>query len=88
MFLNKLKIVFVVALSLGSAALFADTVKCPQPAGEYTQLEQVLNQFVLNNGNPNWGDWCYEHINPEDEDLCLAELEQWNRWLECAGMGN
>ncbi len=60
--------------------------KCNPPAGEFTSLETVLNQFVLNNGNPNWGDWCFEgeasQVTP-----CYNELDQWDSWLNCTIVG-
>ena len=57
--------------------------KCSRPVGLYTGLEVVLDQFVFKNGNPNWGDWCYE-MSPEEGKLCNTELNQWDEWLVCS----
>ena len=59
--------------------------KCNQPSGEYTDLLSVLNQFVFNDGNPNWGDWCYELSSGGNE--CVKELNNWDSWLVCTKEG-
>ena len=61
--------------------------KCHAPEGKYTPLKMVLDQFVLGNGNPNWGDWCYDSgYEKSEESRCASELKAWDNWLVCAGI--
>ena len=71
---------FVIFISNSYAAPMAE---CLKPAGIYTDVEMVLNQFVFNNGNPNWGDWCFE-IEPSETPICNNELDLWDKWLSCS----
>ena len=78
-------LVFLVIL-FSTVQLYAnEEAKCQLPAGKFTDLEMVMNQFVFNDGNPNWGDWCYEG-NPEDSKSCNEELDQWDNWLKCSDL--
>ena len=71
----------MVAFSISSFA------KCELPKGQYTDLEEVLNQFVLGNGNPNWGDWCYDSgYSASEMKACGDELNAWDEWLICADL--
>ena len=70
-------------LILISSYTYASNSKCALPAGNYTNIFQVLNHFVLGNGNPNWGDWCSEQSNAEKSLECNNELDQWDAWLVC-----
>lgn len=80
--MKLLILAFVFSLSTLAAT---SEQKCEMPQGKYTDLEMVLNQFVLGNGNPNWGDWCYEG-EPSDSKPCNDELDQWDQWLVCTGL--
>lgn len=57
---------------------------CIEPLGKYTSKEMVINQFILKNGSPNWGDWCYEGISSQENKLCNKELDAWDSWLSCS----
>lgn len=71
-------IIFLVTLGSANAA-----TSCIEPSGTYTSKEMVLDQFVFNNGSPNWGDWCYEVSSSEESKSCNNELDQWDSWLDC-----
>lgn len=73
---------------LTSYVSLADSTKCHPPVGKYTDIKSVMNQFVLNDGNPNWGDWCYEVSTAAESKECNTELDKWDQWLECAGLEN
>lgn len=72
-------------ISISNFSFASSKSNCVLPKGEFTSLEMVLNQFVLNNGNPNWGDWCYEG-KVENSKPCNDELEAWDEWLICSGL--
>lgn len=78
------KIIFLGLITLSFSAISSQ--KCYPPQGKYTDLEMVLNQFVLMNGNPNWGDWCYEEPSGHDQKECTDELDAWDEWLKCSGL--
>lgn len=77
----------LILFTLLTSSIFAnsDQSQCEVPLGQYTDLEMVLDQFVLGNGNPNWGDWCFEG-EPADVKPCYDELDQWDQWLICSGL--
>ena len=81
-----MKLISLTLLILLNAPLINANESCNLPKGEYTSLEMVLNQFVLNDANPNWGDWCYEGTREENK-ACNQELNQWDSWLECQDSG-
>lgn len=78
----KMKLLSLTLLILLNTSLTNANESCALPKGEFTSLEMVLNQFVFNNGNPNWGDWCYEGTL-EESNACNNELNQWDKWVEC-----
>ncbi|CBW25711.1 hypothetical protein BMS_0814 [Halobacteriovorax marinus SJ] len=59
------------------------SLNCTTPSEVYTTKEMVINQFALNNGNANWGDWCYEVDTQEESSACTKELNQWDAWVDC-----
>ncbi len=82
-----MKLIMMPILLLSFNNAFANiSEKCQPPAGVYTSMEMVLNQFVFNNGNPNWGDWCYE-TSLQQSRVCISELNEWDRWLSCTKDG-
>lgn len=77
--------VFLIITLLSLNILHANAAQnCNPPEGEYTDLEMVLNQFIFNDGNPNWGDWCFEVNTDQESRDCVTELNQWDNWLECS----
>jgi len=59
------------------------SLNCTEPSGTYTTKDMVINQFALNNGSANWGDWCYEVDSQEESTACNTELDQWDAWVVC-----
>lgn len=78
----KILLVLTMLLSINAYA----RKSCSEPAGIYTDKEMVLDQFVYGNGNPNWGDWCYEGLTIEESRLCNFELDAWDQWVDCNGL--
>lgn len=77
-----MKLISTIVLVLSMNLAVAND-QCNQPAGTYTDLDMVLNQFVFDNGNPNWGDWCYELDNEIQGQECNEELNQWDAFIDC-----
>ena len=79
---------FLIFILLMSSQLSFSNVeqKCTPPSGKYTDIKMVLDQFVLNEGSPNWGDWCYEVNSAAENKECNNELDAWDAWLQCSGL--
>ncbi|MDD0852748.1 hypothetical protein HBN50_06555 [Halobacteriovorax sp. GB3] len=77
-----MKVIIALSLLLSLNVTMAKT-QCEKPLGVYTDLEMVLNQFVFNNGNPNWGDWCYELESKNESIQCNEELNKWDEFVTC-----
>jgi hypothetical protein len=75
-FLSTILILFTINTSNAATS-------CNEPEGAYTTRSVVLNQFIFENGNPNWGDWCYELDSSLESNICNNELDQWDNWLSC-----
>lgn len=80
-----MKRILVLSLMMSAIQAMAVSSTCLEPAGQYTDKEMVLDQFVRGNGNPNWGDWCYDSgYEAQEVASCNQELDAWDNWLECS----
>lgn len=74
---------YLTILCLLTINVSQSAINCQEPSNIYTSKSMVLNQFVFNDGNPNWGDWCLETNTTQENKDCNTELSMWDNWLKC-----